>query len=201
MDKLKVGSMIHNKGFISTTLDQKLSLSFAPATSVIHLTIKIPAGVKMLILHKSYNTSSYNQCEFLLPLNSVFRVDSKSVTKTKLNGTNRKRTNTSLGVTLVGFNTPTIEQLTNMYNDYDDKLYNSILNALAKLLEVDNTAVEDYNRTEVDIWVNAVIDLNNFAQFINNKHGINCKGRGQSLTIYQPIEKQAVLNYYKEYVN
>lgn len=125
IDELPIGSVIHNKGFLSTTLDRKLSLSFSPADSVIQYVIHIPDGVKLLFLHKSYGTSKFDQCELVLPLNSVFRIDNKSSTVKTL--PTRKVKDTLLEVTLVGFDTPSADQILNMYDQSIDILANKII--------------------------------------------------------------------------
>ena len=113
-----VGEIIESTGFTSTSLDINIAKNFSNTDNGVLLSITVPPGVKLPILHKNYDTSNFNQCEFLLPLNSLLQINNKQVIDNI----------TLLDVSIVGFNTPTTEDIINMYDDSHDKLYENIRN-------------------------------------------------------------------------
>ena len=153
LDKINVGETINNVGFISTSLDKYVAMKFS---GDIIFNIEVPAGVKALFLSPEHGTSEYYECEIVLPLNPVFQVVNKTVGKY----------DTVLEVKLIDFNTPTEQEIINMY----DPTYEINYYFLFKLSKEGNVFI---------------LNGKSYTVFVGNRDYINITKNKSELEIYK----------------
>ena len=75
-ENLKPGTVLIDKGFVSTSADGTLAEGFAKATNIGYMMkIEAPKGTKGLVPHNITNDKRFsNEYEFLLPRNSAFEI-------------------------------------------------------------------------------------------------------------------------------
>lgn len=115
------GDVIQEYGFISTTLDLSVAMSFTDPEERILMNLIVPKNVHCVILHGKFDTSRFDECELLIPMNPVLRITSNILTVV-----NEMKTRVILAE-VIDFNTPKADELTAMANFEDDKIYDKLL--------------------------------------------------------------------------
>jgi hypothetical protein len=72
----KIGEVLHDKGYVSTTLEQGLAKYFSKENHLAH--IKVPKGSNAMYVNHGLGMMNNSESEILFPRNSKFRYDGKT---------------------------------------------------------------------------------------------------------------------------
>lgn len=162
LNQVPVGTVLNMSGFTSTSLSIKDAHRFAAEEKPIMLRITIPHGVNVLMLQRDFGTSAFNECEILLPLNAVLQVTNIEKQRLVLDFIQM------IDAVLIGFNTPTSEQLVSMYDDADDRIYEKL--TYLQSMTLNKIVINDmYFRSgnKAKIYKAITTRKNNFAYEVN----------------------------------